>query len=229
MVDQNYIEWFDDDIVDKDIGDWPLITNGEKAGPRVLLHPGGYAAYNIFKKEKVTDPVTGETVEKDAVLSTSKYLLLMIMIPGYLENLYNYKNGIDISIVCTHSEQTVQTLSNSRAARAMRSSNYGSVSVFRKFNMSPGAQFNTGVGQYNSFVINMINKPLMVLGVTVTNNTDKDQYIDYCSVLKSHDIGTLEWNKINQQAASSYGLYVETRANNPYEPEVGRMWVVDTE
>lgn len=221
MTDQNYIEWFNEDIVDLDIGDWPLIHDGSKAGSRVLLHPGGYATYNISKKVDDKDPTTGEIIKKDTVLSTSKYLLLKILIPGYLDKTYDYKNGINISMACTYQELA--------AAKTARSINYGEVAVFRKFNMSPSAQFNTGVGQYNSFVVKMINKPLMVLGLTVTNNTDKDQYIDYCSVLKSHDVGTLEWSKINQEAAAAYGLYVETRADNPYNPEVGRMWVVDTE
>lgn len=209
IQDVNSINWINTNIIEKDIKEWV----GSGATPDsngITISSGGYIEEVIIKQGEDGSAGSEEDDGLTDIVSASKYIKIGLDIIGDIEDISDYTNDIDVIINEKYlSDDTDFNRSRMRILSVTKAN-----SVYMD-------------GYYHLvYLMDMLGKPLKELKVKIVNNSGSSKTFRWIGAYASQDIGTYQYSQIQQDSITRYGTYIEVRADDPINPEVGRIWLV---
>lgn len=149
----NELNWYNKNVL-RSFDNWSTLVNAYVVGGALHIRAGGYAGVSLS-----SDYYNG--------LNASKYRRVSIEVEGAVNDQYNYKNMIDVVVLCKYK------------------SDDGAASVEGYYSLAV-----TQLNRDRAKVISMESSDLESCTVLVVNRTDQEVAIASCEMFRSQDVNS---------------------------------------
>lgn len=149
----NDLNWYNKNVL-RSFNNWSTLVNASVVGGALHIMAGGYAGVSLS-----SDYYNG--------LNASKYRRVSIVVEGAVNDQYNYKNMIDVVVLCKYK------------------SDNGAASVEGYYSLSV-----TQLNRDRDKVISMESSDLESCTVLIVNRTDQEVVITSCEMFRSQDVNS---------------------------------------